>query len=167
MKSISQFGLKAKAEKRQEVIEVVTFSLGEINFAINIQNVQGINRMGEITKLPDSLPFVEGIINLRGAIIPLINLRKRLGLPSVEFDKATRFVVIEIQKNLFGFIVDRVNRVLQIPKDLIEPTPKGSLSIDAKYVVGIAKLKDSLIILLDLEKILSLEEIEKLSKINN
>lgn len=163
----TQTGLTAKAERRTEVIQLVSFFLEDEEYAIPIDNIQGINRIGEITKLPNSLPFVEGITNLRGNIIPLINLRKRLGLPSKDFDKTTRFIVIEYGKHLFGFIVDFVNRVLRLPKETIEPPPPSSLKIDTKFVTGIAKFENKLIILLDLTKMFSEEEFNEISQINS
>lgn len=161
----SQTGLSAKAERKTETVQLVSFLLGEEEYAIPITNVQGINKMGEITKLPDAHNYVEGIINLRGNIIPLINLRKRLNLQPKEFDKTTRFIVIEYGSYHFGFIVDFVNRVLTIPKDTIEPPPPSSLKIDAKYVTGIAKFENRLIILLDLTKIFTDEEFKKLKEL--
>lgn len=163
----TQTGLTAKAERKSELIQLVSFFLDDEEYAISIANIQGINRMGEITKLPNSLPYVEGITNLRGNIIPLINLRKRLGLPNKEFDKTTRFIVIEHNSRLFGFIVDFVNRVLRIPKELIEPPPPSSLRINTKYVTGIAKFENKLIIILDLTKIFSDEEFNEISQLNN
>ncbi|MCX7908483.1 MAG: chemotaxis protein CheW [Ignavibacteria bacterium] len=163
----TQTGLTAKAERKSEQIQLVSFFLEGEEYAISIANIQGINRMGEITKLPNSLPYVEGITNLRGNIIPLINLRKRLGLPVKEFDKTTRFIVIEYGSNLYGFIVDFVNRVLRLPKASIEPPPPASLKIDAKYVTGIAKYENKLIIVLDLTKIFTDEEFNVISNITN
>ncbi|MGC8956608.1 MAG: chemotaxis protein CheW [Candidatus Kapaibacteriota bacterium] len=162
-----QTGLTAKAERRTEIVQLVSFFLENEEYAIPIDNIQGINRMGEITKLPNSLPFVEGITNLRGSILPLINLRKRLGLPPKDFDKTTRFIVIEYGSHLFGFIVDFVNRVLRLPKEMIELPPPSSLKIDTKYVTGIAKYDKRLIILLDLTKMFSEQEFQEISQINN
>ena len=162
----TQTGLSAKAEKRTETVQLVSFLLGEEEYAIPITNVQGINKMSEITKLPNAFEYVEGIINLRGNIIPLINLRKRLSLPPKEFDKTTRFIVIEYENHLFGFIVDFVNRVLTIPKSTIEPPPPSSLKIDSKYVTGIAKYENRLIILLDLTKVFTKEEFNQISTLN-
>ncbi|MFN3306420.1 MAG: chemotaxis protein CheW [Candidatus Kapaibacteriota bacterium] len=167
MATKSQTGLTAKAEKKIEQLQLVSFFLENEEYAISISNIQGINRLGEITKLPDSLPYVEGITNLRGSIIPLINLRKRLGLPSKEFDKTTRFIVIEYGSKLFGFIVDFVNRVLRLPKDSINPPPPSSLKIDTKYITGIANFDNKLIIILDLTKVFSTREFNEISNVNN
>ncbi len=161
----TQTGLTAKAERKSDQIQLVSFFLDNEEYAISIANIQGINRIGEITRLPNSLDFIEGITNLRGNIIPLINLRKRLGLPSKEFDKTTRFIVIEYGSRLFGFIVDFVSRVLRLPKDSIEPPPPSSLKIDTKYITGIAKYENKLIIILDLTKIFTEEEFDQISQI--
>jgi purine-binding chemotaxis protein CheW len=163
----TQTGLSAKAERKSEQVQLVTFFLEEEEYAIPIENIQGINRIGEITKLPNSLPYVEGITNLRGNIIPLINLRKRMGLPPKEFDKTTRFIVIELNTKLFGFIVDFVDKVLRIPKNTIEPPPPSSLKINTKYVTGVAKYENKLIIVLDLAKIFSEDEVNEISQITS
>lgn len=123
--------------------------------------------MVEVTKLPNSLPFVEGIINLRGNIIPLIDLRKRLGFPSKKYDSQTLFIVLTIEERLYGFIVDRVGRVTKIPKELVEPTPTFSLKVDTRYVQGIAKFENRLLIILSLEELFSNTEYESISNVVN
>ena len=94
----------------KDLLQLVTFHLANEEFAVDILNIQGINRMVEITKVPNAPEFVEGIINLRGRVIPLICLRKRLGMPEREYDKSTRFIVVEINSRVIGFIVDSVAR---------------------------------------------------------
>lgn len=145
----------SKAEIHTDSIQFVTFTISNNIFAIDIQNVQGINRLVEVTKLPNSLPFIEGIINLRGNIIPLINLSKRLGFDHNESEKQNHFIVVLIKGILYGFIVSLVERVIKIPKELIELPPPNSLKIDSKYVEGIAKLDDKLIIILNLDNLFS------------
>ena len=136
-------------------LQLVTFHIGEAEFAVDILNIQGINRMIEITKIPNSLEYVVGIINLRGKIIPIIDLRMRLGMPPRNYDKETRFIVVEVEKKVIGFIVDSVNEVLRINKSIIEPPPAMVLNVDSDFITAVGKLEDRLLILLDIEKVLS------------
>lgn len=150
-----EFGNKKKAEGSNELLQLVTFHLGDDEFAVDILNIQGINRMVEITKVPNSPQYVEGIICLRGNILPIIDLRKRLGLPIKEYDKSTRFIVVEIEHRVTGFIVDSVSEVLRINRNITEPPPAIVSGIDSEFITSVAKLEDRLIILLDLNKILT------------
>lgn len=106
------------------------------------------------------------MINLRGRIIPVLDLRVQFGLPSSSLDEHTRIVVVDVQGNTIGFIVDSVHEVLRIEKSIIEPTPQMNTSIDASYVAGVAKLEEELLILLDLNFLLSPEALNKLSDIH-
>lgn len=138
-----------------ELLQLVSFFIGNEEFAIYILCVQEINRMISITKVPNSPSYVEGVINLRGRVIPVINLRSKLGIPTKEHDKNTRIIVVEINKTTVGFIVDGVNEVLRIPKSITEPPPAIVAGINSEFIEAVGKLDDRLLILLDLEKILS------------
>lgn len=137
-----------------QVLQLVTFNLGNEEYAVDILKVQEINRMKEITKVPNSPPYVEGVINLRGKVIPVINLRERFGLPGKENDEHLRIMIMDICGVTMGLIVDSVSEVLRIPSDIVEPPPPMSTGIGAEFIKGIAKLEDRLIILLDMDKLL-------------
>lgn len=137
-----------------ELLQLVTFKLENEEFGVDILNIQGINRMVEVTKVPNSPEYVEGIINLRGQVIPIIDLRKRLKMPDKSYSKDTRFIVVEFRNKVVGFIVDSVNKVLRIDRNLTEPPPNTATGIDTKYITAVGKLEDNLLILLDFEKIL-------------
>ncbi|MFW6005742.1 MAG: chemotaxis protein CheW, partial [Desulfonatronovibrionaceae bacterium] len=122
-------------------------------------------RMLDITRVPKAPDFVEGVINLRGKVIPIIDLRKRFGLDSKSHDKNTRIVVIEINKMIVGFVVDSVSEVLRIPADTVEPPPPVVAGLDSEYISGVGKLEDRLLILLDLDRLLSREEKHVLSQV--
>ena len=107
----------------EELLQLVSFNLGDEEFGVEILRVQEINRVMDITKIPKSPDFVDGVINLRGKVIPVINLRRRFGLEEREDDKNTRIVVVEIDAKTIGFIVDAVSEVLRIPSSTIEPPP--------------------------------------------
>ena len=145
-----------------EILQLVTFYLSKEEFAVDILNIQGINRMIEITAVPNAPDFVEGVINLRGKVIPLVNLRKRMGMQPQQWDRSTRFIVVEFTNKVIGFIVDSVSEVLRISKDTIEPPPPMMTGVNADYVTAVAKVQDRLLILLDLQKILTLSEAESL-----
>ena len=149
---------------KSELIQLVSFKLGAEEFGVNILKVQEINRLMEITQMPGSPDFVEGIINLRDKVIPVINLRKRLHMDSSQKDKNTRIIVVEIEGRILGFIVDSVSKVLRISSDIIEPAPDISVGIKADYISGVAKLESSLLIFLDLNRVLSHEEVSQLNK---
>ena len=141
-----------------EMLQLVTFNLGSEEFALDILLVQEINRRVEITKVPKTPEFVEGVINLRGKIVPVLDLRKRFGLVGHEFTAQSRIIVVNIDNRVLGLLVDSVSEVLQIPAHTIEPPPPLVAGIDAAYIKGIGKLEDRLLILLDLGKVLSANE---------
>ncbi|WP_353892074.1 chemotaxis protein CheW [Proteinivorax hydrogeniformans] len=145
----------------------VIFQLGEESYGIDILNVQGIERMLEITRVPKTSDFVEGVCNLRGSIVPVIDLRKRFGLDEKEKTDNTRIIVVSIEEVEVGLIVDAANDVISIDSDSIEPAPSVIGSIDNRFINGVGKLENKLIILLDLQEILKKEEIVKLQEITD
>ncbi len=149
-----------EVQKKQdaELLQLVTFSIGEEEFGVDILKVQEIIRTMEITKVPRAPEFVEGVINLRGKVIPIIDLRRRFGLDSREHDKHTRIIVIEINNMIVGFVVDSVSEVLRIPANTVEPPPPVVAGLESEYISGVGKLEDRLLILLDLDRLLSSEE---------
>ncbi|MGB9682136.1 MAG: chemotaxis protein CheW [bacterium] len=141
------------AEERQ----LVVFSLLEENYGIDIYKVQEIIQYREITYVPKAPPFVKGVINLRGKIIPVIDLKERFGLAEKEINTDTRIIVVEIASQTVGLIVDSVTEVLRISTSNIEPPPPVT-TIEADFIEGVGKLDERLIIILDIDRILSREE---------
>lgn len=139
-------------------LQLVTFNLGKEEFAVPILQIQEINRLVEITRVPKSPDFVEGVINLRGKVIPIIDLRKRFSLPQAELGKYSRVVVINMDGRMVGLIVDSVSEVLRLSEEAVEPAPPIVAGIDSEYIKGLGKIEGRLLILLDLNKILSKEE---------
>jgi purine-binding chemotaxis protein CheW len=148
-----------------ELLQLVSFNLGDEEFALDILTVQEINRMVEITQVPRSPHFVEGVINLRGKVIPIVDLRKRFNLEEKEYDQHTRIVVVDIDNRTIGLIVDAVSEVLRLPSDTIEPPPSLVAGVDAEYIKGVGTLEDRLLILLDLNMIFSKKEKELLETV--
>ncbi len=134
-------------------LQLVTFQVGSEEFAVDILSVQEINRMIPLTRVPQSPPEVEGVINLRGRIIPVIDLRKRFGQVATAASEHSRIIVVEVHGRVLGFIVDRVHEVLRISQRIVEPAPAMVCSIDSDFIAGVGKLKDRLLILLDLPKL--------------
>jgi purine-binding chemotaxis protein CheW len=141
-----------------ETIQVVSFKLGSEEYGVDISQVQEINRMVAVTHVPRAPQFMEGVINLRGQLIPIIDLRARFGMPRAEHTKNTRIVVTEIGTKRVGMVVDSVSEVLRLPVDQIEPAPEMITGVDTEYIRGVGKIEDRLIILLDLARIISTAE---------
>jgi purine-binding chemotaxis protein CheW len=140
--------------------QMVTFNLEQEEYGVNILQVQEINRMVEITEVPQTEHYVEGIINLRGKVIPIIDLRKKFGMAEKEHDNKTRIVVVDVSSETVGLVVDSVSEVLRVPAGSLEDTPKmitgdSNNYASADYIKSIVKLEDRLLIYLDLEKIIS------------
>ncbi|MFH0990123.1 MAG: chemotaxis protein CheW [bacterium] len=148
-----------------DVLQLVSFMIGKEEFGVDILKVQEINRMVEITRVPNAPAFVSGVINLRGKVIPIVDLRKRFGTGKEENDKDTRIIVVELTGKVIGFIVDAVNEVLRIPKSVTEPPPPIVAGIGSEYIHAVAKLEDRLLILIDLEKILHATEKDALVEV--
>lgn len=149
---------KAFSEQTGELLQLVSFNIGSEEFGVDILKVQEINRMVEITRVPQAPNYVEGVINLRGKVIPIVDLRKRFNLEVKEYDKNTRIVVVDISGNIMGMVVDSVSEVLRLPSNTIEPPPEIVASINSEYIKGVAKLEDRLLIFLDLSKVIDVNE---------
>ncbi|MBD3408980.1 MAG: chemotaxis protein CheW [Ignavibacteriales bacterium] len=153
---------KRGGDERGELLQLVSFNIGEEEFGVDILRVQEINKMTKVTRVPNAPDFVEGIINLRGKVIPIIDLRTRLNMAKKEEDKDTRIVVVELGGDTIGFVVDAVSEVLRISRDVTEPPPPIVAGVQSRFITAVAKLEDRLLILLDLEAIFSDEEREEL-----
>ncbi len=155
-------------EKRENGAEeqLVVFQLAGETYGIDISTVHEIIRMQAITDVPRTPDFVEGVINLRGRIVPVIDLHKRFGLVSGEKEKEdSKIMVVEVNNVIVGMIVDSVTEVLRLPTKNIEPPPAViSTGVDAAYLRGVGKWKDDLIILLNLDKIFQKEEQKELQE---
>ena len=155
-------GTKTAGEEHLAKEELVSFKLGHEEFATSITWVNQIIRYQEITRVPNTPSFVEGVINLRGRVIPVIDLRKRLDLQASQVEMKTRILNIEIDNKLVGFIVDEVTGVLTIPADIIEKTPDIVVAgVESVYITGVCKLDGRLLILLDFNNVLHLSEKER------
>ncbi len=141
-----------------EEIQIVTFTMDE-QYGIPISQVQEIIRVGPITKVPNSPHHMEGVINLRGRIIPVLNLRKRLRLPETPLTRKSRIIVTEIINKEIGLLVDAVLQVVRVSSEFIDKAPEEVLDIDSDYITGVCRLSKGLVILLDLDMLLRKEQI--------
>ncbi len=156
--------MEEEKNTNRDLLQLVSFRLGNEEFGVDIIKVQEIIRKPDITDVPNSPAFVEGVINLRGKVISVIDLRTKLGMPKTEHGSSTRIVVVEINECTLGFIVDNVSEVLRISKDITEPPPAFVAGISNDYITAVGKLKDRLIILLDLDRILVTTNISSLKE---
>ncbi len=154
-----------KQSTADELLQLVSFNIGDEEFGVDILKVQEINRMVEVTRVPNAPEYVDGVINLRGKVIPIIDLRRRFGMPRKEKDKNSRIIVVELAGKVLGFVVDAVSEVLRIPGSVTEPPPSIIAGIKAEYITAIGKLENRLLILLDLERVLTVDEHEELRKV--
>lgn len=148
-----------------ELNQLISFMVGDEEYGIEILRVKEIIRSSEITPLPRSPSFVKGIINLRGDVIPIIDLRDKFGLDGSERTAATRVIVVDVDGRLVGMVVDSASQVVRIASDQIAPPPPIIGGISTEYLKGVAKLNDRLVILLNIDKILSSDERIDLDKI--
>jgi purine-binding chemotaxis protein CheW len=138
-----------------DTIQVASFRIGTEEYGVDISQIQEIIRMMEITKLPRTPDFVEGVINLRGQLIPIIDLRTRFGMERAEVTKNSRIIVTDVGTKRVGIIVDSASEVLTIPMELIEQAPEMIAAAGTDYIQGVGKIGDRLIILLDLTMVVS------------
>ncbi len=151
--------------ENSKILQLVGFKIGQEEFGINILAVQEIIKIIDITTVPNASEYIAGVINLRGRIIPIVHLRKRLHLPVIETDKNTRIIVVEIEEKTIGFIVDEVQEVLRISTDITEKPPELVAGVDSEYITAVAKLDNRLLILLDLDKTLANDNLEELNNV--
>jgi purine-binding chemotaxis protein CheW len=139
------------AEVKQ--IQLVGFRLEDQDYAIPITKIQEIILMKPVTRVPQAPPFIEGLINLRGVVIPVINLRRRFSMPHRDPGEETRIIVLNLHQKTVGCIVDAVTRVMRLSSEQTQPAPTTVLSAARNYISGIANLEDRLLIILDVEKL--------------
>jgi len=157
--SLSFFAAPQREEQKavEATEHLATFFLAREEYGVDVRLVQEIIRVTEITQVPRAPEFIKGVINLRGRIIPVVDLKRKLGLGSVEATRQARIVVVQMRERLIGLLVDGASQVLRVPVSSIEPAPEEVVEVDAHYIRGVAKLEARLIILADLHRILSVE----------
>lgn len=157
--NISFFSAPVREERKavEATEHLATFFLGREEYGVDVRLVQEIIRVSEITQVPRAPEFIKGVINLRGRIIPVVDLKRKLGLGDVDVARPSRIVVVKIKERLIGLLVDGASQVLKVPVSTIEAAPDEVTEIDTTAIRGVAKLPGRLIILMDLNKTLALE----------
>ncbi|WNS79707.1 chemotaxis protein CheW [Domibacillus sp. DTU_2020_1001157_1_SI_ALB_TIR_016] len=136
-----------------KTVKVIAFQLVDKEYALPVHQVYSIEKLMHITRVPGTVPFVKGVINLRGVVTPIIDLRSRFGLSDKQYDESTRIIIASFDDIEVGLVVDGANDVLDIPVDAIEPQPEVVGSLGDEYITGVAKLEKRLLIMLSLQKI--------------
>jgi len=160
----SGHSLHAGKDRAAGELQLVGFHVGEEEFALDILRVQEIIRLQQLTRVPNSHESMDGVMNLRGKIIPVVALRKCFGLEQAPPDKQNRIVVVEIRGAVLGLIVDSVSEVLRIPAGTVEPPPHLG-KVRQEYVSGVGKIDDRLLILLDLDRLMANDELNGVSPV--
>lgn len=138
--------------------EFLTFRLGAEEYGIDILRVQEIRSYEPPTRLANAPPFIKGVVNLRGVIVPIVDLRVKLGCDGAELTSVTVIIVLNIRSRIVGAIVDSVSDVLELPRDTIRPAPEMTATVDTRFVSGIASVGERLLILLDIESMMTSPE---------
>jgi purine-binding chemotaxis protein CheW len=139
--------------------QLVTFKLGKEEFGVDIMKVQEIIKIPPVTFVPRAPRFIEGVINLRGNVIPVISLKERFKMEINGSTNDARIIVIQVNGRTMGVMVDQVTEVIRIPEDAIEPPPPVAVGIDSGYLRGVGKIEDRLIVLLELDTIIDKEQL--------
>ena len=155
-----------KVKEAEEVRQIISFSVGEEEYGLELLRVKEVIRVREITWLPKAPSFVKGIINLRGDVIPIIDLRDKFGLESREDRAQTRVIVVEIEGRLMGLVGDSASQVVRIPADQVDPPPPVPGGFSQNLITGVGKIEDRLVILLNVDSILTVDEKMALSSID-
>jgi purine-binding chemotaxis protein CheW len=149
-----------------DVNQYLTFSLGEEEYGIEILKVQEIKGYSAITYIPNTPPHIKGVMNLRGTVIPVVDLRAKFGMPAVEYNKFTVIIVLTVGEKILGLVVDAVSDVLNIAPGEVRPAPDFGSRVDTKFISGVASVNDKLAVLLDINKLLSEDELAAMNGIN-
>lgn len=138
----------------QKEMKVIVFQLLDMEYAISVDVVQSIEKVLSITRVPKTPAYVKGVINLRGIVTPIVDLRERFGLISKEMDDSTRIIIVTLDEYDVGLVVDAANDVLDIPVNAIEPQPQVVGSVESDFISGVAKVEKHLLVMLNLDKVL-------------
>jgi purine-binding chemotaxis protein CheW len=143
----------------EPIQEFLTFTLGSEEYAIDILRVQEIRGYDQVTAIANSPAFIKGVINLRGAIVPIIDLRIKFNLATVTYDQFTVVIILNVMKRIIGVVVDSVSDVIALAHDAIKPPPEFGSTFNTEYLKGLATVEERMLILVDIEKLMSSDEL--------
>ncbi len=147
--------------------QFVTFHLAGEEYGVGILSVQEIIGYKELTRVPKVAAFIKGVLNLRGAVVPVVDLRAKFGMPEVEYNKFTVILIVNVQERIVGMTVDAVSDVIAFKDEDIQPTPDFSSNVRTEFITGMGRMDEKFIILLDVDKILSLEEMSEVDSVSS
>jgi len=153
----------ADTARENELNKYLTFALGEEEYGLEILKVREIIGLMDVTRVPRMPGFVRGVINLRGKVIPVVDLRLKFGMEHIDDTEQTCIIVVDLGDIVMGVVVDRVSEVLDIMENQIEETPSFGVEVDTDFILGIGKAKDKVVIILDIGKVLTAEEVVNIS----
>ena len=146
-------------------LEVVTFTLGEEEYGIDIQKVQELRGYDAVTRIANAPEFIKGVVNLRGIIVPIIDMRIRFGIGTPSYDQFTVVIVLNIGGRVVGMVVDSVSDVITLSADQIKPAPEMGAALDTDYLIGLGTLEERMLILVDIDRLMSSEEMGLIEKL--
>ncbi len=147
-----------------ESLQFVSFQLAGEEYGVPITQVQEIIRYESLTRVPQSSRFVRGVLNLRGRVMPVIDLRRKFNLPGIDTDRSTRIIVVDVEGSSVGMVVDRVSQVIDVDPREVEPAPELGARVNTDYIRGMGKMEDRLVILLDIDRVLTASEMAEVSE---
>jgi len=150
---------KKESESTLSSLQIVCFKIGEEEYGVDILKVQEIYKLPKITKLPKSIAYIKGVIDFRGKVMPVVDLSEKFGIISNATDETLRAIVVDIEGKQVGLAIDSVSHVIKVDSNSIEPAPPIVKGISGKYIVGIAKVDDGFVVILDIDKIFAKEEL--------
>lgn len=153
-----------KGERAEEENQYVTFVIGEETYGVEVLKVQEIIGMTQITHVPNAMSFMKGVINLRGSVVPVVDMRIKFTMSEREYDAFTVIIIVEVRGRMIGMIVDSVSDVVSIPVKGIQDTPHFSAKIETDFIMGIGQIEEKLVIILDVDRIMSSEEMTELER---
>ncbi len=155
---MSEAASSPKEQGQQKNQEFLTFTLGEENYALDILTVKEIRGYESVTKIANAPPFIKGVINLRGDIVPIVDLRIKFNVGQATYDEFTIVIVLHIQNRIVGIVVDGVSDVVSLSKEQLRPPPDFGVAFDSRYLLGLATVNEQMIILVDINELISSEE---------
>ena len=147
--------------------QFLTFQLGDELYGVDILRVQEIKGYTTVTKIPNTPPHIKGVLNLRGTIVPIVELRTKFGMPTIDYTLFTVIVVVVVRDRIMGLVVDSVSDVLNISKKDIQPPPEFGAKVDVSVLTGIGKSGDKLVALLNIDRLLTEDELQESSALTN
>jgi purine-binding chemotaxis protein CheW len=157
--------MEARSAAREATREVLVFILGTEEYGVDILKVQEIRGYDKVTPIPSAPDYLKGVVNLRGSIVPIVDMRVKFRLPEVRYDQFTVVVILRISERTIGVVVDGVSDVVHLTASDVKPAPQLGSIVDSSYIAGLATQNDRMVLLLDIEKLLSSGEMNLLAQV--